>query len=55
MQIVTKSGSNQFHGTVGGYFAPQQLERQRLFSDDSEREAPLSALTCRKDSPPKQL
>ena len=34
VQIVTKSGSNQFHGTVGGYFAPQQLERQRLFSDD---------------------
>ena len=34
VQIVTKSGSNQFHGTVGGYFAPQQLEKQRLFSDD---------------------
>ncbi len=34
VQIVTKSGSNQFHGTIGGYAAPQQLEKQRLFSDD---------------------
>jgi len=34
VQIVTKSGSNQFHGSVGGFFAPQQLEKNRLFSDD---------------------
>ena len=34
VQIVTKSGSNQFHGSVGGFFAPQQLEKQRLFTDD---------------------
>jgi carboxypeptidase family protein/TonB-dependent receptor-like protein len=34
VQIVTKSGSNQFHGSVGGYFAPQQLEKDRLTTDD---------------------
>jgi len=34
VQIVTKSGSNQFHGTVGGFFAPQSMEATRLFSDD---------------------
>jgi hypothetical protein len=34
VQIVTKSGSNQFHGSVAGYFAPQQMEKDRLFSDD---------------------
>ncbi|HST12427.1 MAG TPA: hypothetical protein VLL05_18780, partial [Terriglobales bacterium] len=34
VQIVTKSGSNSFHGSVGGFFAPQQLEKQRLFVDD---------------------
>src|SRR2546428_1456239 len=34
VQIVTKTGSNAFHGSVGGYFAPQQLEATRLFSDD---------------------
>ena len=34
VQIVTKSGSNKIHGVVGGYFAPQNLEKQRLTSDD---------------------
>jgi hypothetical protein len=34
VQIVTKSGSNQFHGTVGGFFAPQQMEMQRKTTDD---------------------
>src|SRR5215469_11377299 len=34
VQIVTKSGSNQYHGVVSGFFAPQQLESGRLFSDD---------------------
>jgi hypothetical protein len=34
VQIVTKSGSNSFHGSVGGFFAPQQLEKQRLFAED---------------------
>src|SRR5438309_6035084 len=34
VQIVTKSGSNQFHGVVSGFFAPQQLEATRVFSDD---------------------
>ena len=27
VQIVTKSGSNQFHGSVGGFAAPQQMEK----------------------------
>jgi Carboxypeptidase regulatory-like domain/TonB-dependent Receptor Plug Domain len=34
VQIVTKTGSNAFHGSVGGYFAPQQLEATRLQVDD---------------------
>src|SRR5215468_6638714 len=34
VQIVTKSGSNQFHGSVGGFFAPQQIEATRLQADD---------------------
>jgi hypothetical protein len=34
VQIVTKSGSNQFHGVVSGFFAPQQMEATRAFSDD---------------------
>jgi len=34
VQIVTKTGSNQFHGSLGGFFAPQGMEAQRVFSDD---------------------
>lgn len=34
VQIVTKSGSNQFHGSVGGFFAPQQFEATRSQVDD---------------------
>lgn len=34
VQFVTKSGGNQFHGQVAGFFAPQSLERQRLAPDD---------------------
>src|SRR4029077_10960447 len=34
VQIVTKSGSSHFNGSVGGYFAPQQFEATRKFSDD---------------------
>jgi len=34
VQIVTKSGTNQLHGSLGGYFAPQQMEATRLQSDD---------------------
>jgi len=36
VQIVTKSGTNQLHGSIGGYFAPQRFEATRLFSDDFE-------------------
>ncbi len=34
VQIVTKSGTNQLHGSLGGYFAPNQFEATRLFTDD---------------------
>jgi hypothetical protein len=34
VQIVTKTGTNQLHGSVGGFFAPQGMEATRLFSDD---------------------
>ena len=34
VQIVTKSGTNEFHGSIGGFFAPQNVEATRLFSDD---------------------
>ena len=34
VQIVTKTGSDHFHGSIGGFFAPQQIEATRLFSDD---------------------
>src|SRR5262249_1053428 len=34
VQIVTKTGSNQFHGSVAGYFAPDSLEASRLQTDD---------------------
>ncbi len=34
VQIVTKSGGNQFHGQVAGFFAPQNLEMTRLQPDD---------------------
>src|SRR5215475_11114662 len=34
VQIVTKSGTNQFHGTVGGFFAPQSFEATRTQVDD---------------------
>ena len=37
VQIVTKSGTNQWHGVVGGYFAPQSLEKERLQSDTAGR------------------
>jgi len=34
VQIVTKSGGNQFHGSVGGYFAPSSFEATRAQVDD---------------------
>jgi hypothetical protein len=34
VQIVTKTGSNKFHGQVAGFMAPQSLERQRLQVDN---------------------
>jgi hypothetical protein len=34
VQIVTKSGSHDYHGAVAGYWQPQQFEAQRLNPDD---------------------
>src|SRR4051794_1399664 len=33
VQIVTKSGSNAFHGGISGFFGPQQFEAERLNPD----------------------
>src|SRR4051812_7029459 len=37
VQIVTKSGSNAFHGGVSGFFGPQQFEAERLNPDNFGR------------------
>ena len=37
VQIVTKSGSNEFHGEVAGYFGPQAFEAARLNPDNFGR------------------
>jgi Carboxypeptidase regulatory-like domain len=37
VQIVTKSGSDHFHGGISGYFGPQQFEVQHLNPDASGR------------------
>ena len=37
VQIVTKSGSNEYHGAVAGFYGPQQFERERLNPDNFGR------------------
>src|SRR5207248_10429061 len=37
VQIVTKSGGNEYHGSIGGYFAPSNLESDRKHPDDFDR------------------
>lgn len=37
VQIVTKSGGSEYHGSIGAFFAPQQLEGQRRHPDDFGR------------------
>jgi hypothetical protein len=37
VQIVTKSGGNQYHGEVAGFFQPQQFEASRVNPDDFGR------------------
>jgi hypothetical protein len=37
VQIVTKSGSNAYHGGVSAFFAPQSFERERLDPDNFGR------------------
>jgi hypothetical protein len=34
VQIVTKSGGQQYHGAIAGYWQPKQLEATRLNADD---------------------
>jgi len=34
IQIVTKSGGNQYHGAIAGYFQPNQFEAKRSNVDD---------------------
>ena len=34
VQIVTKTGGNEYHGAITGYFAPQQFEATRKHVDD---------------------
>jgi len=34
VQIVTKSGGNDLHGSIGGYFAPSSFEATRKFPDE---------------------
>ena len=40
VQIVTKSGGNDFHGSIGGYFAPQNFEGTRKQPDDFQTGTP---------------
>jgi hypothetical protein len=37
VQIVTKSGSNEYHGALAGYFSPDSMEMNRLHPDDFGR------------------
>ncbi|MGA8221633.1 MAG: hypothetical protein WB780_08255, partial [Candidatus Acidiferrales bacterium] len=41
VQIVTKSGGNQYHGALAGYAQPNQFEAQRLNADDFNLANPL--------------
>src|SRR5271169_4519757 len=41
VQIVTKSGGNQFHGAIAGYAQPNQFEAQRLNVDDFDLANPF--------------
>ncbi len=34
VQIVTKTGTDKLHGSIGGFAAPQGMEAARLFSDN---------------------
>jgi len=37
IQIVTKSGSNEYHGGISGYLGPQQFEVEHLNPDNFDR------------------
>jgi hypothetical protein len=37
VQIVTKSGSGEYHGVFAGYFSPRKIEATRLHPDDFGR------------------
>src|SRR3954469_13625570 len=37
VQIVTKSGGEAYHGSIGGFFAPSAFEATRKFTDDFQQ------------------
>src|SRR3954462_15267064 len=37
VQIVTKSGGDAYHGSIGGFFAPSNFEATRRFTDDFQQ------------------
>jgi hypothetical protein len=45
VQIVTKSGGNQYHGAIAGYFQPNQFEAQRSNVDDFNLANPFGKVT----------
>src|ERR1700675_4947922 len=47
VQIVTKSGGNQYHGAIAGYFQPNQFEAQRLNTDSFNQANPIGSLLHR--------
>ncbi|MGH9713897.1 MAG: carboxypeptidase regulatory-like domain-containing protein [Candidatus Acidiferrales bacterium] len=47
VQIVTKSGGNQYHGAIAGYFQPKQFEAQRSNVDAFNLANPVGDLIHR--------
>ena len=55
VQIVTKSGGNQFHGSIGGYFAPSRSKRNACTRMTSRSEAPTGIQPVGQETAPDQL
>jgi Carboxypeptidase regulatory-like domain/TonB-dependent Receptor Plug Domain len=45
VQIVTKSGGNQYHGAIAGFWQPKQFEATRLNADDFGLANPFGKVT----------